>query len=336
MRKPVILHLTDDTTPGGVMRVTEFFTRSAALSDIATHKVVRLNRRRWDVDARGADLLVSHMTMNWRNFPSRTRLRAQYPDLPMIHAEHSYTQGFVAQRVFNRTRFFAMLRSGYSLFDHVVAVSRTQRDWMKARNLVSGARLSAIQSAVYLSAFAALPRPQGATRTFGLIGRLESQKGFDIAIRAFRATPGNELKLQVWGEGPQRARLEALAAHDPRISFHGHSDTPARLMSGLDAVLMPSRWEAFGLVACEALAARRKVLVARVDGLNDQVENGATPVRDHSVSAWSNAITRAAQNLDGAPGSGQQNESALKVGSRFEQGWSRLLRRQLAAEASVS
>jgi len=335
MRKPVILHLTDDTTPGGVMRVTDFFTRSTALSDIATHKVVRLNRRRWEVNAEGADLLVSHMTLNWRNFPARTRLRAQYPDLPMIHAEHSYTQGFVAQRVFNRNRFFAMLRSGYSLFDHVVAVSRTQRDWMRSRNLVSGPRLSAIQSAVDLSDFAALPRPRGAARTFGLIGRLDAQKGFDIAIRAFLATPGNDLKLQIWGDGPQHARLKALAAHDPRISFHGHSDTPASLMQELDVVLMPSRWEAFGLVACEALAARRKVLVARVDGLNDQVENGAIPVRDHSISAWSNAITRAAQGMDSDMGTGQRNENALKVGTRFEQGWGRLFMRQMTTATPV-
>ena len=328
MRKPVILHLTDDATPGGVMRVIGFITTSPTLCAIADHQVLQLDRRHWNLDARNADMIVSHMTLNWRNFPSRTRLRARYPTLPMVHVEHSYTEGFVAQRVFNRNRFHAMLRSGYGLFDHVVAVSHAQCDWLVSRGLVPEARVSALQSAVRLDNFADLSPKNGTPKVFGLVGRLDPQKGFDIAIRAFRECPGRDLQLRVYGEGPQRARLQALAAHDPRISFHGHCSDPVAMMSGLDAVLMPSRWEAFGLVACEALAARRQVLVARVDGLRDQVKNGATGVRDHSIAAWSDAISRAAQRCRKDAGY-ISSRPALRVPDRFEEGWKRLIRAQL-------
>lgn len=330
MRKPVVLHLIDDASPGGVMRVVDHFLQSPAFADTSVHRVARLSRNRWEFDSSGVDLVVSHMTLNWRNFPTRTRMRAQHPGLAMVHVEHSYTQGFVAQKVLNRNRFYAMLRSGYGLFDHVVAVSRAQRDWVVARDLAPRGRISAIQSAVDLGPFAALPRPRSEARVFGLMGRLTPCKGFDIAIRAFRACPGTGLRLRIFGDGPERARLQALAASDPRITFQGHSNDPAAAMESIDALLVPSRWESFGLVACEALAARRQVIVAPTDGLRDHVEAGAFQVYDHSIPAWSAAIEEATRPAKANRPRVASCKAALSVTSRFERDWNRLFLSQPA------
>ncbi len=318
-----ILHLTDDTTPGGVMRVIDNILSSKHLAKTANHRMAVVKKNQLVLPTAGVDVIVSHLALNWRNFAARARLRAMHPDIPMIHVEHSYTQGFVAQKVLNKTRFFAMLRSAFCLFDRVIAVSNAQKDWLIRRDLIDEDRLSVIRSSVELTGFEALPKPRNQARVFGLVGRLHEQKGFDIAIRAFRECSGPDLRLKVFGDGPLRNELEQLAFCDPRITFHGHCDDPLEPMRSIDALLMPSRWEAYGLVAREAQSAGRKVIVATIDGLQDHISSGAIDVHDLSISAWSQAITRAADAVD-------KNRRTKKAkprsgATRFETEWEKCL-----------
>lgn len=327
MSNASILHLTDDTTPGGVMRVIDNIIASKFLAKTGIHRMAVVENNRLTLPKGGVDVIVSHLALNWRNFAARARLRAMHPNIPMIHVEHSYTQGFVAQKVLNKVRFFAMLRSAFCLFDRVIAVSNAQKDWLIRRDLIDEDRLWVIQSSVDLEGFKALPRPKDKTRVFGLVGRLHEQKGFDIAIRAFRECPGADLRLKVFGDGPMRAELVALAFCDPRITFHGHCEDPLEPMRSIDALLMPSRWEAYGLVAREAKSAGRKVLVATTDGLNDHIKSGAIEVYDHSISAWSQAITNVAKALDKDTPKGQDRAPRPNVkATRFENDWARCLK----------
>ncbi|NRB17419.1 MAG: glycosyltransferase family 4 protein [Rhodobacteraceae bacterium] len=326
MSNASILHLTDDTTPGGVMRVIDTILSSRYLAKTAKHRMAVVENNRLTLPEGGVDVIVSHLALNWRNFAARARFRAMHPNIPMIHVEHSYTQGFVAQKVLNKTRFFAMLRSAFCLFDRVIAVSNAQKDWLIRRDLIDEDRLSVIRSSVELAGFEALPRPPKQVRVFGLVGRLHEQKGFDIAIQAFRECSGPDLRLKVYGDGPLRAELEALAYCDPRITFYGHCDDPLEPMRSIDALLMPSRWEAYGLVAREAMSAGRKVIVATTDGLQDHIRSGAIEVHDHSISAWSQAITNAVQTLDKTRDVEPDKKSDhAQTASCFEYDWEKCL-----------
>jgi len=326
MSNASILHLTDDTTPGGVMRVIDTILSSKYLAKTGKHRMAVVENSNLTLPNGGVDIIVSHLALNWRNFAARARLRAMHPDIPMIHVEHSYTQGFVAQKVFNKTRFFAMLRSAFSLFDRVVAVSNDQKDWLIRRDLIDADRLSVIQSSVDLTGFEALPKLESDHRVFGLVGRLHEQKGFDIAIRAFRDCCGADLRLKVFGDGPMRPELVELAKCDPRITFHGHRNDPLEPMRSIDVLLMPSRWEAYGLVAREALSAGRMVIVAATDGLKDHIETGAIDVHDHSISAWKQAINNAAQSLDEGSHSGRSDTvQHVAEKTRFEHDWEECL-----------
>jgi glycosyltransferase involved in cell wall biosynthesis len=101
------------------------------------------------------------------------------------------------------------------------------------------------------------------------VGRLTRAKGFDLLVDAFaRLAPRHpEWTLRIYGRGSERPHLEA------RIAEHGLGDR-VRLMGGVapldDAwaaasiAAVPSRFEAFGLVIVEAMAAGLPVLCTAV------------------------------------------------------------------------
>ncbi|MBL4807194.1 MAG: glycosyltransferase family 4 protein [Rhodobacteraceae bacterium] len=211
------------------------------------------------------------------------------------------------------------------MFDHVVAVSQAQARWLRGNTLVPARKLSVIKPCVDLSAFLSLtPRFRKPIKSVGAIGRLNAIKGFDILITAFKSADLSSIDLHIYGDGPERPTLEVLADNASNIYFHGHVDDPAVIMKNLDAVAMPSHFEPYGLVALEARAAGRPLLVSGIDGLQDHVDNGAGIVRSQSPEAWCHAL----QNLINTPDHGQVLRSrniAAGAQGRFYQNWHALV-----------
>lgn len=119
------------------------------------------------------------------------------------------------------------------------------------------------------------------------VGRFEPRKGFDIAAgaiaRLLRAEPqatacfvGDTLNPST------RAVFQAAGAgsllDDPRVTFLGQVSrkTLDDVYAEADAVIMPSRYESFGLVAIEAMAAGAAVIALAAGGLKEVVEHGKT------------------------------------------------------------
>tara|TARA_R110002020_G_scaffold171046_4_gene361010 strand:- start:516 stop:1526 length:1011 start_codon:yes stop_codon:yes gene_type:complete len=293
-----IVHLVDDTTAGGVMRVLDHLMTAPELSRDATHRLEVVDRRAVFLKPIAADLIISHLAVNWRVLPLLLSLRALNPRARLVHVEHSYTEAFVAANVTYTRRFALLLRTAYRVFDGVVAVSHAQGEWLKRSGAVRDFALTVIPSCVDLSAFRAIVPGATPVRVFGAIGRLDRQKGFDTLIQAFRMTDRSDICLYIYGEGAEEPSLRALAGDDARIHFKGFADDPVAAMATVDAVAMPSVWEAYGLVAIEALAAGRRLVVNPVDGLTDHVPYGALTVRNCSVSAWKHAILDLAEVRD--------------------------------------
>ncbi len=280
------VHLIDDRTPGGVMRMVSFLTSAP---DPTCHHSV-LDFHDWRRIYPSPDIIVSHLAVSWSNLPAFLAMRARFPSARLIHVEHSYTQSFTALNVSNRRRFFTLLRTAYSVFNSVICVSKAQATWMRSRNLVALHALETCNSMVDFAAFSKVPPAGLQPRRLGLVGRLDRQKGFDIAIRAFRSLDDRDLELKIFGNGPQEQHLRQLAMGDTRIQFLGYSTNSRDIYAQVDAVLMPSRWEAFGLVAAEAFAAGRPVLAANVDALKDANREGITLIPGHGVGVWTQGL----------------------------------------------
>lgn len=114
-------------------------------------------------------------------------------------------------------------------------------------------------------------------------GRLEWEKGFSTLLRA---TPGllarrPRTRVVLAGTGsyePTLRRLLAELGTDGCTDLSGHLPDPdlARLFAAADAVVVPSRYEPFGLVALEAQSAGAPVVVTRTGGLRDLVDDDVT------------------------------------------------------------
>jgi glycosyltransferase involved in cell wall biosynthesis len=108
-------------------------------------------------------------------------------------------------------------------------------------------------------------------------GRLTAQKDLGVALRALVEVP--EAQLVVLGDGPERSRLERLAADlelNGRIRFLGAGgrDDVLRLFRAADAALLSSSWENFPHTVVEALAVGTPVVATTVGGVGEIVRDG--------------------------------------------------------------
>jgi len=112
-------------------------------------------------------------------------------------------------------------------------------------------------------------RPANDARRFLVVSRLTPIKGVDVAVEAYaryRAGSADPWALTIVGDGPERARLEAMAG--PGVTFAGflEGDALGHAYGAADALVLPSRKDTWGLVVNEAMAAGLPVVVSEGAG----------------------------------------------------------------------
>lgn len=103
----------------------------------------------------------------------------------------------------------------------------------------------------------------------GVVARLETVKGVDVAIRGLALCPRDAL-LVIAGDGSERARLAALADRigvAPLVRFLGHVSDPRTVYRALDVFCLPSRAEGLPLALLEAQACGVPAVATDVGGV---------------------------------------------------------------------
>lgn len=219
----------------------------------------------------------------------------------------------------------ALLRLGARLADRFTCVSETaERSWFGDSRLLDPAhpeqvvsrRHCTIPNAVDLrgvdQALAAgspmvaeMATRLGGKPVVGSVARLSREKGIDILLKAFaeiqRVIP--KAHLLIVGGGNQRADLQALADQlgtNESITWTGQLswEEAMRCLGRMDVVVVPSRYEGFGLTAVEAMACGRPVVASRVDGLMEVIRDGVNGclVTAEDASAFAAALTNLLNN----------------------------------------
>jgi glycosyltransferase involved in cell wall biosynthesis len=126
----------------------------------------------------------------------------------------------------------------------------------------------------------ALGIPEGVL-VMGTVSRLRYEKGIDILIKAFASvqqTASLSLRLLVVGDGPDMLGLEILCKELScldKVIFFGAADwdQAMRLMAQMDLVIVPSRFEGFGLTAAEAMGMGKALIVSNTFGLKELISH---------------------------------------------------------------
>jgi len=124
---------------------------------------------------------------------------------------------------------------------------------------------------------AGLPTPLETKKEdyFLYFGRLSSEKGVDLAIKASSLDP--RLTLKIVGNGPDEPSLKTLnekSIKEGRVKFLGWREGVelSTLISQAKAVIIPSRWyENFPLTALESLSLGTPVIATDIGGLPEIV-----------------------------------------------------------------
>jgi glycogen(starch) synthase len=166
--------------------------------------------------------------------------------------------------------------------------------WEVTRLLeLAAEKVEVVPNGVDMSAWRATPqaatearwRYAGEGPLIGFAGRLVYEKGVQDLIAALPKLRANHpgLRLVIAGDGPHKPEL-ADEVRQRRLQravsftgFLGEEDLPA-VLAATDAVVVPSIYEPFGMVALEAASAGSPLAVASTGGLGEIVTPGVTGV----------------------------------------------------------
>ncbi|MDP9342207.1 MAG: glycosyltransferase family 4 protein [Actinomycetota bacterium] len=198
-------------------------------------------------------------------------LRARVPTVATFHSHAERSRLFDAAAPLLRvvTRRLAVR----------IAVSEASAGFIGAR---LGGEFRIVPNGVDVEAFArgtpAPDLPPG--RRMLWVGRLDPQKGFGIALRAFARLAGElpDLHLVVAGDGRDRGAVDALPPEvRSRVTMLGavpHAALPA-YHAAADVYVAPALGqESFGMVLVEAMAAGVPVVASDIAGYREVVHNG--------------------------------------------------------------
>jgi glycosyltransferase involved in cell wall biosynthesis len=197
----------------------------------------------------------------------------------VLYMARSDAQPWVASRV-RRAASRAADRVTFARVDSFAAVSDHVRAITAARFRMPAERGRVLYNGIDTARFRPPDRPRPARPPLLVaVAHLVRHKGVDVLLRAFAAADAPAARLRIVGDGPALPSLRSLAAElgiESRVEFLGLRDDVPELLREADAFVHPTLTEGFGNAVAEAMASGLAVVVTRVGGLPEIVEDGVS------------------------------------------------------------
>ncbi|MCA0147607.1 glycosyltransferase [Rossellomorea vietnamensis] len=244
------------------------------------------------------DERITHIhAHDWIVSTSAMKLKDYYalPLITTIHAtEHGRNQGIYTD-LQHKIHGEEQLLIGAS--DHLIVCSEHMKDEIKSLFTIE-APIAVIPNGVELekldqSSPYALSKPS--KPYFFSIGRMVHEKGFETIIRVASRlkSAGYDISFVIAGKGPMLEQYRKAVIEEElsdSVSFVGYVSDRERndYLKNCLAVIFPSLYEPFGIVALEAMAFRKGVVASNTGGLKSIVKHEQTgllfePNQEHSL-----------------------------------------------------
>jgi len=248
----------------------------------------------------------------------------------VVHSEHGLEAAAGANEPKRRVY---LRRMAFALADQVLSVSFQLRDLHARRTGFPARKIAVIHNGVDRKRFF----PDSATRQrvreelgmgdaqfcIGCVANLLPVKDHVTLLESLTGLSegGRDWRLLLIGEGPERARLEALVDKrpdfKPRVSFLGSSNRVPELLRAMDVFVLPSVAEGICNSLLEAMASGLAVVATRVGGNPEVVADGESGLlfKVADVRGLSNHLLR----LQAQPGVRDQlgQRAVKRVGDQF-------------------
>ncbi len=205
------------------------------------------------------------------------RIAQRLRRLPLVVTPHAYP-GPPPSGLAGYDRWVARATLGGA--DRIVALTETEADWL-ARLGVDRGRITVIPNGIDLSEFESISsrrRPHDHPIVLYVGRLLAPQKGLDTLVEAFAFLPPSlRAELRVvgpdWGAASTVRTIAQSRGVGDRLTLTGPVSREALLAeyASADVFVLPSRFEPFGIVLLEAMAAGLPIVASRVGGIPDVV-----------------------------------------------------------------
>ena len=169
----------------------------------------------------------------------------------------------------------------YGSSRRVICVSERVREQVIG-GMGRSCRTSVVYNGVDTEMFVSAEAAPASSSLILSVGNLIPIKGHEVLLRAVAALVREfpDLRLELIGEGPERSRLQVLAAKleiSERVLFRGRQPRQevAAAMRRCTLFALPSRYEALGCVYLEAMSTGKPVIGCRGQGIAEIIQHGS-------------------------------------------------------------
>ncbi|AII04578.1 glycosyltransferase family 4 protein [Rhodococcus opacus] len=245
---------------------------------------------------------------------------AEFYDVPLVSTLHATEagrhSGWVSGRINRQVHSVEWWLANES--DALITCSASMQDEVTTLYGPQLPPITVIRNGIDVTTWSFRERaPRSGPPKLLFVGRLEYEKGVQDAIAALprirRSHPGTTLSIA--GEGTQftwlyqQARTHRVAR---AVNFLGNLDHIELLgwLHGADAIVLPSRYEPFGIIALEAAASGTPLVASTAGGLGEAVVDGETGMSFHPGDVT--GLTSAVREVLDDPAGAQQRAVAAR------------------------
>ena len=202
--------------------------------------------------------------------------RVHKPRAPVVYCAHGWS--FVQEKGTIKKNIYAVIEKILSRrCDGIINISNHEMNAAQSRGVIATLNDTILSGAEPSKAGRYIPAldldPMAINLAF--IGRLDHKKGYDIAIKAMQRIARKDIHLYVMGTASrdQPVPIQNMPSNVHLCGWVDHEQIDDYIKL-FDAVLVPSRHEAFGLVVIEAMRNARAPIVSRAGALPELVDHG--------------------------------------------------------------